>query len=278
MIGRVRGRGGAAMPALGMGTWRMGENHAARHEEVAALRLGLDLGMALVDTAEMYGDGGAEEVVGEAISGRREDVYLVSKVLPQNASREGTIRACEASLKRLGTGWLDLYLLHWPGPHPLNETFEAFARLEDTGKIRRWGVSNFDVGEVEDALARPDGERLAVNQVLYNLSRRGIERNLLPWCERSGIIVMAYSPFEQGRLRRHDALERVARRHGVTPMQAALAWTLRHENVVAIPKAVRAEHVRENVAAANVVLTEEDLADFDRDFPPPSEDVPLESL
>ena len=278
MIAPVRGRSGAKMPALGMGTWRMGENHANRREEIAALKLGLDLGVTLIDTAEMYGDGGAERVVREAIEGRRDEVVLVSKVLPQNATRAGTIQACEQSLSRLGTDWIDFYLLHWPGPHRLEETFTAFSELAASGKIRRWGVSNFDVDELEDAIARPHGTGVVVDQVLYNLSRRGVERNLLPWCESRGIIVMAYSPFEQGRLTRRDALARVARRHNATRMQIALAWTIRQEQVVAIPKAVRPEHVRQNAAAADLVLTEEDIVDLDREFPAPVRDVPLETL
>jgi diketogulonate reductase-like aldo/keto reductase len=272
VIATVRTRAGAEIPALGLGTWRMGERKSLRRDEVNALRLGIDLGMTLVDTAEMYGDGGAEEVVAEAIAGRRDEVYLVSKVLPHNASRAGTIRACEASLRRLRTGVVDLYLLHWPGSHPIAETVAAFEDLLRQGKIRHWGISNFDVDEMAGL------EGAAANQVLYNLGRRGIERNLLPWCEARGIAVMAYSPLEQGRLRRSPGLEAVARRHGATTSQVALAWTLRHDAVVAIPKATRAEHVRENRKAAELVLTPEDLADLDRDFPRPMRDVPLESL
>ena len=272
MIATVRTRAGAELPALGLGTWRMGERRSQRRDEVNALRLGLDLGMILVDTAEMYGDGGAEEVVAEAIDGRRDEVFLVSKVLPHNASRAGTIRACEASLRRLRTDTLDLYLLHWPGSHPVAETRAAFEELVGQGKIRYWGISNFDVDEMAGL------EGAAANQVLYNLGRRGIERNLLPWCEARGIAVMAYSPLEQGRLRRSAGLEAVARRHGSSPSQIALAWTLRHDAVVAIPKATRAEHVRENRKAAELVLTPEDLADLDRDFPRPARDVPLETL
>lgn len=271
----VRSRTGAVLPGLGLGTWRMGESTAARRDEVDALKTGLDRGLRLIDTAEMYGDGGAEEVVAEAIEGRRDDVFLVSKVLPHNASRDGAIRACEASLTRLRTDWIDLYLLHWPGPHPIETTFEAFERLARDGKIRNWGVSNFDVGEMEHAAAVRHGEGVAVNQVLYNLERRGIERNLLPWCGGRGIVVMAYSPLEQARLCLRPALHRVAERHGRAPMQIALAWVLTRDGVVAIPKASRPRHVKENAEAAEIVLTEEDLADLDRDYPVPARDVPL---
>jgi len=271
----VRSRTGAVLPGLGLGTWRMGESTAARREEVDALKTGLDRGLRLIDTAEMYGDGGAEEVVAEAIEGRRDEVFLVSKVLPHNASREGAIQACEASLTRLRTDWIDLYLLHWPGPHPIEATFEAFERLARDGKIRNWGVSNFDVGEMEHAAAARHGGSVAVNQVLYNLERRGIERNLLPWCRERGVVVMAYSPLEQARLRLRPALHRVAERHGRAPMQVALAWVLTRDGVVAIPKASRPRHVKENAEAAEIVLTEEDLADLDRDYPVPARDVPL---
>jgi diketogulonate reductase-like aldo/keto reductase len=274
----VRARSGAVLPNLGLGTWRMGEIPSRGKDEVAALRLGLDLGVRLVDTAEMYGDGGAEEVVAEAVRGRREEVFLVSKVLPHHASYVGTLRACEASLERLATDRIDLYLLHWPGPHPVEETIRAFQTLRAQGKIRYWGVSNFHVDEMEAVAAVADPAGCTANQVLYNLERRGVERRLLPWCAERGMPVMAYSPLEQGRLRSRGALERVGRRHGATPDQAALAWVLRDENVVAIPKAVRPEHVRANVAAADLVLTEEDLAELDRAFPAPARDVPLETL
>jgi diketogulonate reductase-like aldo/keto reductase len=277
-IPTVRGRGGFTAPALGLGTWRMGEDTRRRSAEVAALRLGHDLGMTLVDTAEMYGDGGAEELVGEAIRGRRDEVFLVSKVQPHNASREGTIRACERSLERLGTDRIDLYLLHWPGSHPLEVTFAAFRRLVAEGKILHYGVSNFDTDEMEAAAGLSGCDGVAANQVLYNLERRGVERRLLPWCSRHGVLVMAYSPLEQGRLRRREALQRVARRHGVTPLQAALAWTLRTEGVIAIPKAADPRHIRENAEAVRVILTEEDLHELDRAYPIPARDVPLEML
>jgi diketogulonate reductase-like aldo/keto reductase len=277
VIFEVRARTGAVLPNLGMGTWRMGEAAARRKDEIDALRLGLDLGMRLVDTAEMYGDGGAEEIVAEALDGRRDGVFLVSKVLPHHASYDGTIGACEASLRRLRTDRLDLYLLHWPGSHPLERTVEAFRRLRADGKILHWGVSNFDVDEME-ALVAIDAAGCSANQVLYNLERRGIERRLFPWCAARGIPVMAYSPLEQGRLRRAPALKRVADRHDASCEQIALAWTLRLEEVVAIPKAARPEHVRANVRAGDLILTEEDLEEIDRAYPAPERDVPLESL
>lgn len=269
---------GSAMPRIGLGTWEMGVSASTRRDEADALRLGLDLGMELIDTAEMYGNGGAEAVVGDAVEGRRDAVFLVSKVLPENASYEGTLRACERSLKRLRTDRLDLYLLHWAGPHPIERTLEAFLRLQREGKILRYGVSNLDVDEMEQACAAAGGDSIAANQVLYNLARRGIERRLLPWCLDRGIEVMAYSPLEQGRLRARPALEAVARRRGITPAQVALAWTLRNPGVVTIPKAGRPEHVRENAAVAGIVLTTEDLDALDRDYPAPDRDVPLETL
>lgn len=277
MIYDVRTRGGAVMPNLGLGTWRMGENAASRADEVAALRLGLDLGMGLIDTAEMYGSGGAEQVVAEAIHGRRDDVFIVSKVLPQNASHDGTIAACERSLKRLRIDRIDLYLLHWPGEHPLAGTLRAFAELQRDGKILHYGLSNFDLNEMKRSESLAGGPGVAANQVLYNVQRRGIERGLIAWCAAQGVAIMAYSPFDQGRLRPDAALQRVAARHGAAPAQVALAWTLRHENVVAIPKAARPAHVRDNAKAADIVLTEEDLADIDRAFPAPKRDVPLET-
>ena len=266
------------MPNLGLGTWRMGENAAAREDEIAALKLGLDLGMRLIDTAEMYAAGGAEAVVAEAIEGRREQVFLVSKVLPQNASYAGTLAACDGSLQRLRVDRIDLYLLHWPGEHPLEETLRAFAVLCERGKIRHFGLSNFDLAELERAEGLPGGLDIAANQVLYNLERRGIERMLIPWCASRNIATMAYSPLEQGRLRPGASLRRVAERHDATPAQVALAWTLRHDNVVSIPKAASRAHVRDNAKAADIVLTEEDLADIDRAHPPPARDVPLETL
>ena len=278
MVYDIRTRSGAVMPNLGLGTWRMGENQAAHSEEVAALQLGLDLGMKLIDTAEMYADGGAETVVADAIAGHRGDVFLVSKVLPQNASYAGALVACERSLKRLRVERIDLYLLHWPGEHPLEETLRAFAKLVEQGKIGHFGLSNFDLDELGGAERLDGGPRVCANQVLYNVERRGIERRLIPWCASRNIAVIAYSPLEQGRLRPHDALRRVAARHDASPAQVALAWTLRHDNVVSIPKAARPAHVRDNAKAADIVFTEEDLAEIDRAFPPPRGDVPLETL
>lgn len=277
MIPSVDTRTGATMKRLGLGTWRMGEDPRNRSSEVRALRAGLDLGMTLIDTAEMYANGGSEEVVAEAISGRRDEVFVVTKVLPSNASMEGTLRAAERSLKRLRTDRIDLYLLHWDGPHPLAGTLEAFGRLRAEGKILHYGVSNFDTADMEDAEELPGGGEIASNQVLYNLRRRGIERRLLPWCAARGVVVMAYSPFDQGALPRGGALETVARRRGVTQAQAALAWILRHDRVIAIPKASDLSHVEENAAALNVSLTEEDCAALDADFPAPGRDVPLET-
>ncbi len=274
----VRARSGAVLPALGMGTWMMGEVPSRRRAEVAALRLGLDLGLSLVDTAEMYADGRAEEIVGEAMAGRRDEVFLVSKVLPHNASLEGTLAAARRSLRRLGTDHLDLYLLHWPGPHPLEQTLEAFQRLRRDGLIRHYGLSNFDADEMAAAAALPGGEGIAANQILYNLERRGPEQRLIPDCAARGVAVMAYSPLEQGRLPRTGALDEVARRHGVTPAQAALAWVLRLEGVVAIPKAADPQHVRDNAAAAGLRLDAADLARLDAAFPAPDGDLPLEML
>lgn len=270
---------GEAIPVLGQGTWMLGEDPDRRADEIRALRLGLDLGMTLIDTAEMYGDGAAEELVAEAIAGRRDEVFLVSKVLTQNASRHGTLKACERSLKRLGTDYLDLYLLHWRGRVPLGESIEAFDVLMKTGRIRNWGVSNFDVDDMEELVALPGGAAVATNQVLYNLTRRGIERDLIPWSGKFGMPLMAYSPIEQGRLMRHPVLRMVAERHAdTTPAQIALAWVLRQPDICAIPKAGNSAHVRENRGAVEVRLTKQDMADLDRAFPPPKKKVPLEMI
>ncbi len=274
---------GRTMPVLGQGTWGMGEKRAQFDAEVAALTLGLDLGLALIDTAEMYGEGGAEAVVAEAIAGRRDDVFLVSKVYPHNASRRGVVAACERSLKRLNTDRLDIYLLHWRGSVPLTETLEAFATLKQAGKILDYGVSNFDTDDMAEAVAIMDGAATATDQVLYNLTHRGIEWDLLPWCESRGIPVMAYSPFVSAppaltRLLGTAALKAVATRHGVTPAQAALAWLLHQPGVVAIPKAVQPAHIRENCAAYDLALTPGDLAELDRAFPPPRKKMPLAML
>jgi diketogulonate reductase-like aldo/keto reductase len=262
------------LPPLGQGTWHMGEGHAPVRQEADALRLGLDLGMTLIDTAEMYGNGGAERVVAHAIAGRRDEVFLVSKVLPSNATRAGVQRACAASLQRLGTDHLDLYLLHWGGRVPLAETVEGFERLRDAGQIRAWGVSNLDA----DALASlPPG--CAADQVLYNLEHRGAEWDLLPWMERQAMPAMAYSPVGQGgRLLRHKALAAVAARQKATPAQVAIAFTLLRPGVCSIPKAADAKHVRENAKAADLRLDAEDLAVLDQAFPPPQRKMPLAML
>lgn len=269
---------GETVPALGQGTWNMGESKAKLRDEVAALQLGIELGMTLIDTAEMYADGMAEQVVGAAINGRRDDVFLVSKVLPQNASRAGTIAACERSLKRLRTDRIDLYLLHWRGGVPLHDTITAFNDLRRAGKIRFWGVSNFDTSDMDELERLSNATAVATNQVLYNLSRRGIEHDLVPWCRRHNLPIMAYSPIEQGRLLKHAALKAVAIRHNATAAQVALAWLLRQSGIIAIPKASRPEHVRENHAALEIRLTRQDLAELDAAFPPPSGPQPLEML
>jgi diketogulonate reductase-like aldo/keto reductase len=264
------------MPRLGLGTWRMGEHADERAAEVAALRLGLDLGMSLIDTAEMYGEGGAEEVVGEAIAGRRDDVYLVSKIYPQNATRRGTQAACERSLRRLGTDRLDLYLLHWRGSTPLAEVVAELEKLVDAGKIVRWGVSNFDLDDM-DELQSAGGNHVAANQILYNLQRREADWALLPWCRRHRVSVMAYTPLGSGRLLKHRTLRAVADRHGVSTAAIALAWVLDQHDVVTIPKATRPAHVRENRAAADVRLTATDRDDLARAFPAPDGPVALKT-
>ncbi|MAL97043.1 MAG: oxidoreductase [Alteromonadaceae bacterium] len=263
---------GTEVPVIGQGTWHMGEDTGRRRAEVAALREGVERGMWLIDTAEMYGEGAAEEVVGEAISGMRDRVFLVSKVYPHNASRSGVVDACERSLKRMNTDVIDLYLLHWRGQYPLAETVEGFERLREQGKIRRWGVSNFDVDDLEE-LANP---ACATNQVLYNAQTRGIEFDLLPWQQQHDLPLMAYSPIGQGgALLGHRVLQDIAQRHGATSAQVALAWLLREPGVIAIPKAVGSEHVRQNAEAAAVELTQEDLDLINSAFPPPGRKEPL---
>jgi diketogulonate reductase-like aldo/keto reductase len=270
---------GERIPVLGQGTWHLAEDPSRREEEIGALRLGIDLGMTLIDTAEMYADGGAEELVGDAIEGRRNEVFLVSKVLPQNATRRGIIAACERSLRRLVVDEIDLYLLHWRGRVPLDETLDGFGRLIEAGKIRYWGVSNFDIADIEELLDLPGAEEVATNQVLYNLAHRGIEHDLLPRCRRSGLPIIAYSPFEQGRLLPHPVLAAVAARHpGATPAQVALAWLLHQDGVCAIPQASKLEHVHENREALNIQFAPLDLADLDRAFPPPRGKQPLAML
>jgi diketogulonate reductase-like aldo/keto reductase len=272
--------GGETVPALGQGTWMMAERRSRRAEEIAALHAAVDAGMTVIDTAEMYADGAAEELVGEALNGRRREIFLVSKVLPQNASRRGTVAACEASLRRLQTDRLDLYLLHWRGRIPLAETLEAFDTLKRDGKIRHWGVSNFDVDDMEElvALKALSGSSVATNQVLYNLTRRGVEHDLLPWCRARGISVMAYSPLEQGRLLTNKTLNALADRLNATSAQIALAWILRQPGVLAIPKAGHPDRVRENRRAVDVHLAADDLAALDRTFRPPTRKTPLEML
>lgn len=268
---------GATMPVLGQGTWGMGESAKAKSQEVDALKFGIDLGMTLIDTAEMYGEGGAEEVVAEAAKGQRLRLFLVSKVYPHNATRKGTIQACDRSLKRLKTDYLDLYLLHWRGSVPLSETFEALLQLRQAGKIRDFGVSNFDLKDLEEA-RQFDRTLTATDQVLYNLSRRGIEWDVLPWCRQQAIPVMAYSPIEQGRLLKNKALGAIAARLNVTPAQVAISWLLHQENIVVIPKSSRRDRIQENYAALDITLSKADLAALDEAFPPSMGSQPLEML
>ena len=266
------------VPALGMGTWHMGDTPTLRAGEIRSLRRGIDLGMGLIDTAEMYGEGAAEELVGEAIGGRRDDVFLVSKVYPHNATARGTIAACERSLARLATDRIDLYLLHWRGNSPFAETIEAFEALQEHGKIRHWGVSNLDCADMEELASTPGGNRVVTNQVLYNLSRRGIEWDLLPWCAAHRIPVMAYSPIEQAALLREPRLRELAVHINRSPAQLALAWILSRDDVIAIPKAGNCAHVDENFAALDCPLDAGVLAQLDQIFPPPQQARPLEML
>jgi diketogulonate reductase-like aldo/keto reductase len=258
-----------AIPVMGLGTWHMAENRARRRTEIDALRRGLDVGLRLIDTAEMYADGATEVLVGEAIAGRREDVFLVSKVLPSHATYDGTVKACRDSLERLGTDRLDLYLLHWRGRVPLEETVLAFEELIRLGMIRYWGVSNFDIHDMAELMHVPGGAAVQTNQVLYNLMRRGIEFDLLPAMHEQGIPIMAYSPIEQGRLLPNPVLTAVADRHGATPVQVALAWLMTRDGVNVIPRASTEQHVLENLAAIEITLTEQDLRALDAAFPPP---------
>jgi len=269
---------GEVVPVLGQGTWHMAERRDRRRAEIAALRTGLDLGMTLIDTAEMYADGKAEELVAAAIDGRRDEVFLVTKVLPSNATHRGTVAACEGSLRRLRTDRIDLYLLHWRGAVPLHETVEAFTELSSAGKIRYWGVSNLDVSDMEQLVNLPVGSAVATDQVLYNARRRGIEYDLLPWCRRRRILVMAYSPIGEGRLLHDRTFQAVATRYGATPAQVALAWVLRKDGVSAIPKAGTPEHIRENRAAVDLHLSRGDREALDRAFPPPTEPVSFEVI
>ena len=275
--------GGETIPALGVGTWMMAVRRQKRADEVAALQAAVDLGMTVIDTAEMYASGAAEQLVGEALAQRRGEIFLVSKVMPQHATKRSTIAACEASLRRLGTDHLDLYLLHWRGSIPLTETVEAFDRLTHDGKIRHWGISNFDVGdmnELGDVVGSGSSRTppIAMNQVLYNLMRRGVEYDLLPWCSARAIPVMAYSPLEQGRLLKNKTLKHVAERLNATPAEVALAWILRQPGVIAIPKAGHIERVRENRGALQLELAAEDLDELDHAFPAPTRKTRLEMI
>ena len=268
-------KNGHAIPVLGQGTWELGEPSANRAAEIATLRAGIELGLTLIDTAEMYGHGRSERLVGEAIHGLREHVYLVDKVLPSNASHAGTVKACERSLKALGVEQIDLYLLHWRGSHPLVETVRAFEQLQRAGKIGAWGVSNFDTDDMRELLQLGTPQ---VNQILYNPSRRGPEFDLMPLCAQAGVRTMAYSPIEQGRLLRHPALAQVAQRHQATVAQVALAWDIRGGDVVAIPKASTVAHVQDNARALDIRLTEADIALIDEAFAPPTRAQPLEMI
>lgn len=267
---------GESVPALGLGTWNMGERSAACAEEIATIRLALDLGVTLIDTAEMYGEGQSEALIGEALAGRRDEAFLVSKVYPHNASREGTIAACERSLRRLRTDRLDLYLLHWRGGVPLAETMEAFVALREAGKIRHFGVSNFDLADMHELWGTPGGRDVQTNQVLYNLSRRGIEWDLMPWQRKQGIPVMAYSPLEQARLLRNAKLIAFAKARNMTPAQAALAWLLAKDDVIVIPKTASRARLMENLKAQDHAAAQ--LAELDHLFPPPDGPHPLEML
>jgi diketogulonate reductase-like aldo/keto reductase len=271
-------RNGERVPALGQGTWHMGEDRRRGAEEAAALRLGIELGMTLIDTAEMYGSGVAEEVIARAAEGIRDSLFIVSKVYPHNASRTGVVAACERSLKRLATDRIDLYLLHWRGSIPLAETLEGFLRLQRGGKIRHYGVSNFDRSDMAEWVALKGGDTVAADQVLYNLSRRGPEWDLVPWCHQHKVAIMAYTPLGQGSMLGNRALGEIARRRGATPAQIALAWLLHQDGVIVIPKASRVEHVRENRGALDITLAEEDLAALDHVFPPPKSKTSLGML
>ncbi|MGN8151360.1 aldo/keto reductase [Agrobacterium sp. 22094] len=269
---------GRDIPALGIGTWNMGESHAEEAQEVASIRKAVELGMMVVDTAEMYADGRSEEIVGKAIADLRDEVFLVSKVYPFNANATGTIEACERSLKRLGVDHLDLYLLHWRGSHPLEETVAAFEKLKQSGKIRDWGVSNFDTDDMEELFEVENGRNCAVNQVLYNLSRRGVEYDLLPWCQEKSLPLMAYSPIEQGRILNNQELIRIAKAYQATPAQVALAFLLERDGVLAIPKSAKPERVEENRGATDLDISDEDWASLDAAFPPPTRKTSLAML
>jgi diketogulonate reductase-like aldo/keto reductase len=270
---------GELVPVLGQGTWHLGERPERRSEEIAALQVGMDLGMTLIDTAEMYGDGAAEKLVADAVADRRGQVFIVTKVLPSNATeKRRLVAACDRSLRRLRTECIDLYLLHWRDKEDLAEVVGTFGELADAGKIRYWGVSNFDVMDLQALERLPGGEAVATDQVLYNLSRRGIEYDLLPKCRMRGVTVMAYSPIEQGRILGNSALKNIATRHHATPAQIALAWVVRQDGVVAIPRSSSTAHVKENFGAVGITLSRRDLDEIDRAFPPPKEPQPLEVI
>lgn len=269
---------GEQLPVLGLGTWHMGERPERRQDERDAIRFAIDNEMKLIDTAEMYGDGAAEELIGEALSGRRADAFIVSKVLPHHATRRGTVSACENSLRRLGTDYLDMYLLHWPGAVPLDETLEAFDALLRAGKIRYWGVSNFDTPDMEELAALPGATAMATDQVLYNLMRRGIEFDLMPWCRQRKLPIMAYSPLEQGRLLGDPELLRLAEEYSATPAQIALRWVVRNDATIALPKAGTPSHVKQLRSALDIPLSPQDMAALDRAFPPPKRKLSLEVI
>ena len=277
----VKLRDGESVNAIGQGTWRMGEKHSEKSEEIKALRLGIDLGMTLIDTAEMYGNGGAEIVTGEAVKNIRDKVFIVSKVYPQNAGRKKAVLSCENSLKRLGTDYIDLYLLHWKGSIPLSETVEVMEQLVKAGKIRRWGVSNFDTEDMEELWRIPGGSNCAVNQVLYHLGSRGIEYSLLPWCRERELPVMAYCPVAQGGLLRKELLNnktvrKIAEARGISGIQVLLAWTVRERDIISIPKAVQKNHIYENAETAGIFLSKEEIDDLDSEFPTPEAKVWLD--
>jgi diketogulonate reductase-like aldo/keto reductase len=269
---------GEQVPVLGLGTWHMGERPENRQNELDAIRFAIDNEMKLIDTAEMYGGGAAEELIGKALGGRRTDAFIVSKVLPHHATRRGTVSACEDSLRRLATDYVDLYLLHWRGAVRLEETLEAFDALLRAGKIRYWGVSNLDTADMEELVALPGGGAVATDQVLYNLTRRGIEFDLMPWCQQRKLPIMAYSPLEQGRLLGDPELLRLAAEYSATPAQIALRWVLRHDSMIALPKAGTPEHVRQLRGALDIPLSPQDMAALDRAFPPPKRKVQLEVI
>jgi len=277
----IQFHGESALPAIGQGTWYMGENAALRSQEVGALQAGLDLGLKVIDTAEMYSEGAAEEVVGEALRGRRDQAWLVSKVYPWNAGEVDAIEACERSLRRLQTGYLDLYLLHWRGNVPLEETIRAMESLQQQGKIRHWGVSNFDHDDMLELWQEPGGKSCLTNQVLYHLASRGIEYDLLPQCQQREMPIMAYCPLAQaGRLRQalfDDAhLKQIAQQKGISVAQVLLAWVIRQQGVLAIPKASSVAHVQQNAAALSINLTDEELSIIDRAFPAPQSKTALD--